>query len=116
MKGTTATEYSVEQVELEHASDDQLRPFVDFAWKRSKEEIPEDPVQPFEALAARLRMTSPMFVRQRWAVWSGPSKLAGSLVVSRSTQDNLNIPLDAGWISQEDLCQGVEPGTVDACG
>jgi len=32
------------------------------------------------------------------------------------TQDNLNIPLDAGWISQEDLCQGVEPGTVDACG
>jgi len=32
------------------------------------------------------------------------------------TQDNLNIPLDAGWISQEDLCQGVDPGTVDACG
>jgi len=32
------------------------------------------------------------------------------------TQDNLNVPLDAGWISQEDLCQGVDPGTVDACG
>jgi D-xylose transport system substrate-binding protein len=32
------------------------------------------------------------------------------------TQDNLNIPLDDDWISQEDLCQGVEPGTVDACG
>jgi D-xylose transport system substrate-binding protein len=32
------------------------------------------------------------------------------------TQDNLNIPLDAGWISQDDLCQGVDPGTVDACG
>ena len=32
------------------------------------------------------------------------------------TQENLNIPLDAGWISQDDLCQGVDPGTVDACG
>ena len=32
------------------------------------------------------------------------------------TQDNLNVPLDAGWITQEDLCQGVDPGTVDACG
>ena len=32
------------------------------------------------------------------------------------TQDNLDIPLDAGWISQDDLCQGVDPGTVDACG
>ena len=32
------------------------------------------------------------------------------------TQDNLNIPLDAGWITQEDLCQGVEPGSVAACG
>ena len=32
------------------------------------------------------------------------------------TQDNLNIPLDAGWISQEDLCQGVDPGSVAACG
>jgi D-xylose transport system substrate-binding protein len=32
------------------------------------------------------------------------------------TQDNLNVVLDAGWISQEDLCQGVDPGTVDVCG
>jgi D-xylose transport system substrate-binding protein len=32
------------------------------------------------------------------------------------TQDNLNVPLDAGWISQDDLCQGVDPGTADACG
>ena len=32
------------------------------------------------------------------------------------TQDNLNVVLDAGWITQEELCQGVDPGTVDACG
>jgi mycothiol synthase len=91
MKATTGTGYSIEQVDLEHASDDELRPFVDFNWLRSREEIPEDPVPPFEALAARFRMTSPMFVRQRWAVWAEPRRLAASLVVNRSTQDNLNI-------------------------
>ena len=32
------------------------------------------------------------------------------------TQDNLDVVVDAGWISQEELCQGVDPGTVDACG
>ena len=31
------------------------------------------------------------------------------------TQDNLDVVLDAGWIDQETLCQGVEPGTVAAC-
>lgn len=32
------------------------------------------------------------------------------------TQDNLNIPLDAGWIDMDTLCQGVEAGSVAACG
>ena len=32
------------------------------------------------------------------------------------TQDNLDIVIDAGWISQEDACAGVEAGTVAACG
>ena len=32
------------------------------------------------------------------------------------TPDNLNVVVDAGWISQEELCQGVDPGTVDVCG
>ncbi len=31
------------------------------------------------------------------------------------TQDNLDVVLDADWISEEELCQGVEPGSVDAC-
>ena len=31
------------------------------------------------------------------------------------TQDNLDVVLDAGWIDEEALCQGVESGTVDAC-
>jgi D-xylose transport system substrate-binding protein len=28
------------------------------------------------------------------------------------TPDNLNVVLDAGWIAQEELCQGVKPGKV----
>ena len=31
------------------------------------------------------------------------------------TQDNLDVVLDAGWIDQETLCQGVEAGTVAVC-
>jgi D-xylose transport system substrate-binding protein len=31
------------------------------------------------------------------------------------TQDNLDVVVDADWISTEELCQGVESGTVDAC-
>jgi D-xylose transport system substrate-binding protein len=32
------------------------------------------------------------------------------------SQDNLDVVVDAGWISQEALCDGVEAGSVAACG
>jgi D-xylose transport system substrate-binding protein len=32
------------------------------------------------------------------------------------TQDNLDVVLDAGWIDEATLCQGVEAGSVPACG
>jgi D-xylose transport system substrate-binding protein len=32
------------------------------------------------------------------------------------TQDNLSVVIDSGWISQDQVCQNVEAGTVDACG
>ncbi len=32
------------------------------------------------------------------------------------TQDNLNVVIDANWITEADLCQGVSSGTVSACG
>ena len=32
------------------------------------------------------------------------------------TQDNLDVVLDAGWITQEDLCLGVEAGSLEVCG
>jgi D-xylose transport system substrate-binding protein len=31
------------------------------------------------------------------------------------TPDNLNLVVDAAWISVDELCQGVEPGSVAAC-
>jgi D-xylose transport system substrate-binding protein len=31
------------------------------------------------------------------------------------TQENLNVPIDAGWVSAEEVCQGVEPGSVEVC-
>jgi len=31
------------------------------------------------------------------------------------SQDNLDVVLDAEWIAEEDLCQGVESGSVDVC-
>lgn len=32
------------------------------------------------------------------------------------TQDNLDIVVDAGWISTDELCQGVPSGSVEVCG
>ena len=31
------------------------------------------------------------------------------------TQDNLDVVLDADWISEEELCQGVESGSIEVC-
>ena len=32
------------------------------------------------------------------------------------TKDNLNVVLDAGWITKDDLCKDVPAGTVSVCG
>jgi D-xylose transport system substrate-binding protein len=31
------------------------------------------------------------------------------------TRDNLNLVIDAGWVSKDVVCQGVAAGTVAAC-
>jgi hypothetical protein len=31
------------------------------------------------------------------------------------TKDNLQIPIDAGWITQAQVCLNVTPGSVAAC-
>ena len=32
------------------------------------------------------------------------------------TKDNLNVVIDAGWITKDEVCNGVKAGTVKACG
>ena len=32
------------------------------------------------------------------------------------TKDNLDVVIDAGWISKDEVCKGVKPGTVKVCG
>ena len=32
------------------------------------------------------------------------------------TKDNLNVVLDAGWTTKDDVCKGVAAGSVSACG
>jgi D-xylose transport system substrate-binding protein len=32
------------------------------------------------------------------------------------TRDNLNVVIDAGWITKDEVCQGVAAGTVSVCG
>ncbi len=49
----------------------------------------------------------------------GPKGIAMEAILLAPTpiqQDNLQLVVDAGWISQEELCAGVEAGTVEACG
>ena len=32
------------------------------------------------------------------------------------TPDDLNLVIDLGWVTEDIVCAGVEPGTVDVCG
>lgn len=48
----------------------------------------------------------------------GPKKVkmnARLLTPIPVTKDNLNVVIDAGWVTKAVVCQGVKPGTVKAC-
>ena len=52
----------------------------------------------------------------KWA--DGPNKVEmNSLFLAPMpiTKDNLNVVIDAGWVTKEVVCQGVAAGSVDAC-
>ncbi|WEX10032.1 D-xylose ABC transporter substrate-binding protein [Chelativorans sp. AA-79] len=52
-----------------------------------------------------------------WA--DGPNKVEMNAVFLKPvpiTRDNLDVVIDAGWVSKDVVCQGVQPGTVDVCG
>jgi len=46
----------------------------------------------------------------------GGNKLTSILLTPQPiTKDNLNIPIDAGWTTKENVCKGVTAGSVPAC-
>lgn len=52
----------------------------------------------------------------KWA--EGPAGIemnAIFLAPNPITRDNLDVVIDAGWVSKQVVCQGVQPGTVAAC-
>jgi D-xylose transport system substrate-binding protein len=53
---------------------------------------------------------------QSWTSPAGVEMTATFLAPIPITRDNLDVVVDAGWITVEELCQGVEPGTVEICG
>ena len=49
----------------------------------------------------------------------GPKKVAMTslfLTPVPITKDNLNVVIDAGWITKDEVCKGVKPGTAKVCG
>jgi len=53
---------------------------------------------------------------QTWTSPGGTEMTATFLAPVPITRDNLDVVVDAGWITVEELCQGVEAGTVEICG
>lgn len=52
----------------------------------------------------------------KWA--DGPNKVEMNAIFLAPvpvTRDNLNLVIDAGWVSKDVVCQGVAAGTVAAC-
>ncbi|KAB0268356.1 D-xylose ABC transporter substrate-binding protein [Microvirga brassicacearum] len=48
----------------------------------------------------------------------GPKKQAMTAIFLKPvpiTKDNLNVVIDAGWVTKDVVCQGVKPGSVKAC-
>ena len=50
---------------------------------------------------------------------NGPKKVEMTSILLNPepiTKDNLKVVIDAGWITKDEVCKGVKPGTVKACG
>ena len=50
---------------------------------------------------------------------NGPKKVEMNSILLAPipiTQDNLNVVIDAKWISKDEVCKGVKAGTVKVCG
>jgi D-xylose transport system substrate-binding protein len=53
---------------------------------------------------------------QQWTTPGGNEVWAKFLAPVPITRDNLDVVVDAGWISKDELCAGVAAGIIDVCG
>ena len=90
MATSTAVPAGYEIQEIEHAdlTGDLLRQVVELTWALDREQTPEDPDRPFEAVAARFRVTSPMFTRKQWGAFEGGRLVGGALMFRNHTGSN----------------------------
>jgi len=83
-------------------------------WKDSRE-LGRNAAEIALALAGGKKMTEIPNVQ---TFNGGPNKVEMQSVFLKPqpiTKDNLNVVIDAGWISKAEACQGVKAGTVAAC-
>ena len=93
MTTTTAVPagYTIDEVESTGISDELVRQFVELTWALEREQTPEDPDRPFEAIAARIRVTSPMFTRKQWGAFQGGRLVGFGVMVRNHTGTNENL-------------------------
>ncbi|HEU4985641.1 MAG TPA: D-xylose ABC transporter substrate-binding protein [Rhizobiaceae bacterium] len=84
-------------------------------WKDSRE-LGKEAAKIANALAEGTPMDQVEGV-QKWS--DGPNGVEMNAIFLKPlpiTKDNLDVVIDAGWVSKDVVCQGVEPGKVEVCG
>ncbi len=82
-------------------------------WKDSRE-LGKEAGEIALALAGGTEMSA-IEGAEQWTSPGGTELWAKFLKPVPITRDNLNVVVDAGWISKAELCAGVPAGSVDAC-
>jgi len=84
-------------------------------WKDARE-LGQNAAEIAIALAGGKKLTE---ISNSTTFGDGPKKVkmtARLLTPIPVTKDNLNVVIDAGWVTKGVVCQGVKPGAVKACG
>jgi len=87
---TTPNGYTIAQVDLASASDQQIAEAARLLQAQNRERVPEDPLTPIEAIAQRLRATTPNQWRATFAARDASGKLVGSSFVGWNTNEPEN--------------------------
>ena len=90
MTTTTAAPAGYRIEKFDPSNDELVRKLVELGWATDRAAVPEDPLRPFDAAAAQIRMTSTLWTQERWIALSDRDVVA-QLAIWRSLQDNKHI-------------------------